>query len=421
MYAVLDIESTGGKYNEEGITEIAIYRFDGHQIIDCFISLINPERPIQEFVTKLTGINNNMLVNAPKFYEVAKRIVEITDNATLVAHNAQFDYRILKTEFNRLGYAYNRSTLCTVTLSQELLPEAESHSLGKLVRSLGLPVTDRHRANGDALATLELFKILLTKDSKKEIITKVTKDKKNAQFSDRQINILEMLPTEIGTFYFLDKKGEIIYIQSAKNIKQAVTQIFVREGEQDRKFQKTIREVKYELTGNLLAAQIKEAEEISTIKPKWNKQILRFAAKYYIVSSSDNQEPPRLITHQEYNPNLLILARFPTLKKADNYWQELKKCFADNIEKYKNNSANNSLGLRSNLLIEKGRQPYEKCVFLFENNALIGYGYTSLDSQRFDRKILNQLIKSVPDNAYLNYIVETYLRNRKNNNRINLI
>ena len=88
MYAILDIETTGGKYNEEGITDIAIYQFNGHEITDQFISLINPERPIQEFVTKLTGINNKMLRNAPKFYEVAKRIVEITTDCIIVGHNA---------------------------------------------------------------------------------------------------------------------------------------------------------------------------------------------------------------------------------------------------------------------------------------------------------------------------------------------
>jgi len=103
LYAILDIETTGGKYNEEGITEIAIYKYDGHEVVDQFISLVNPERDIQPFVVNLTGINSNMLRNAPKFYEVAKRIVEITEDCILVAHNAQFDYRILCTEFRRLG------------------------------------------------------------------------------------------------------------------------------------------------------------------------------------------------------------------------------------------------------------------------------------------------------------------------------
>ena len=157
MYTILDIETTGGKYNEEGITEIAIHKFDGHKVVDKFISLVNPEKEIQPFVVNLTGINSKMLQTAPKFHEVAKRIVEITEDSVLVAHNAQFDYRILRTEFRRLGYNFERKTLCTVDLSKTLLPDAESYSLGKLVRSLGIAVSDRHRANGDALATLKLF------------------------------------------------------------------------------------------------------------------------------------------------------------------------------------------------------------------------------------------------------------------------
>ena len=108
MYVILDIETTGGKFNEEGITEIAIYKFDGHTVVDQFISLVNPEKPIQEFVVQLTGINNKMLRNAPKFYEVAKRIIEITKDSILVAHNAEFDTRILKTEFDRLGYEVSK-------------------------------------------------------------------------------------------------------------------------------------------------------------------------------------------------------------------------------------------------------------------------------------------------------------------------
>ena len=139
MYAILDIETTGGKYNEEGITEIAIYKFDGHEVVDQVISLVNPEKEIQPFVVNLTGINNNMLRTAPKFYEVAKRIVEITEDAVIVAHNAQFDYRILRTEFRRLGFNFERKTLCTVELAKQLLPDSESYSLGKLVRSLGIP------------------------------------------------------------------------------------------------------------------------------------------------------------------------------------------------------------------------------------------------------------------------------------------
>jgi len=143
--------------------------------VDQFISLVNPEIPIQPFVVKLTGINNAMLRSAPKFYEVAKRIIEITNDCVLVAHNTAFDYRILRTEFRRLGFDFNKQTLCTVELSQKLLPEQPSHSLGKLVRALGIPMADRHRASGDAMATLKLFQLLLAKDTEKSIVQELIK------------------------------------------------------------------------------------------------------------------------------------------------------------------------------------------------------------------------------------------------------
>ena len=161
MYAILDIETTGGKYDEEGITEIAIYRFDGYKITDQFCSLINPVKENLPFVVKLTGINNKMLRSAPKFFEVAKRVIEITKDCILVAHNAEFDYRILQTEFRRLGFTFERKSICTVKLSKILLPEQTYFSLGKLVSNLGIRFVYEDRAYDDGRVTVILFQILL--------------------------------------------------------------------------------------------------------------------------------------------------------------------------------------------------------------------------------------------------------------------
>jgi DNA polymerase-3 subunit epsilon len=210
LYAILDIETTGGQFNEEGITEIAIYKFDGHEIVDQFISLVNPEKPIQPFVVKLTGINNAMLRSAPKFYEVAKRIIEITQDCIVVAHNSSFDYRILRTEFSRLGYDYIRPTLCTVELSQKLIPGQPSYSLGKLVRSLGIPVADRHRASGDAMATVKLFKMLLAKDVAKEILISSIKAEIKKGLTPKLLDIVESMPTKTGIYYIHNEKGDLI-------------------------------------------------------------------------------------------------------------------------------------------------------------------------------------------------------------------
>src|SRR5690554_6112465 len=270
MYVILDIETTGGKYNEEGVTEIAIHRFDGHRIVDQFISLVNPEKEIQPFVVNLTGINNNMLRTAPKFHEVAKRIVTITQDAVIVAHNAQFDYRILRTEFRRLGYNYERKTLCTVELAKQLLPDAESYSLGKLVRSLGIPASDRHRANGDALATLKLFKLLLSKDVDKAIIKNVLRNETQGELSPRQLDIVDALPSEVGVYYMHNKEGDIIMLGKTNNIKKRVNQLFTNSSVKARKIQKETKKVTFERTGNELAALLRENTELIKNKPKYN-------------------------------------------------------------------------------------------------------------------------------------------------------
>ena len=230
MYAVVDVETTGGKYGEEGITEIAVYKYDGHELTDQLISLINPERPIQPFVENLTGINQHMLRNAPKFYELAKRIVEITNDCVLVAHNASFDYRMLQTEFDRLGFDFERKTLCTVELSKKLIPDVESYKLGKLVRSLGIPLSDRHRAAGDARATLELLKILLHKDGEKHIIKNLIKANSNSKKPKHLLKLLQMVPSTMGVYYLHNAKGDVIYIGKSKNMKRRVNQHFSSSG-----------------------------------------------------------------------------------------------------------------------------------------------------------------------------------------------
>ena len=270
MYAILDIETTGGKFNEEGITEIAIYKFDGHQIVDQFVSLINPEGEIQPFVVNLTGINSGMLKNAPKFYEVAKRIVEITTDCVLVAHNANFDNRILTTEFRRLGFDFDRKTLCTVELSQKLIPDLPSYKLGKLCRSVGIPVSSRHRAEGDAIATVQLFKLLISKDSEKQIVKAAIKSDTSKKLAPKLLNILDSLPSKIGLFYVHNCTSNILYIGKGMNIKKTVNQLFLRSSKNATYIQNNVVSVSFEETGNPLIANLKLNEEIKVNKAKFN-------------------------------------------------------------------------------------------------------------------------------------------------------
>lgn len=169
MYTIIDIETTGGRSQYDRITEIAIYVHNGREVTDSFVSLVNPEMTIPYFITGITGINNEMVADAPKFYEVAKKVVEITEGKIFVAHNARFDYNFIKEEFKRLAYTFKRDVLDTIKLSRKLIPGLKSYSLGKLCIEVDITIEDRHRAAGDALATVKLFEMLMELDSDKKL------------------------------------------------------------------------------------------------------------------------------------------------------------------------------------------------------------------------------------------------------------
>ena len=169
MYAVVDIETTGGSYKTGKITEIAILQFNGYEVTDKFVTLINPQIPIPWFVKNLTGIDDKMVAKAPLFAEVASKIAEYTENRIFVAHNIGFDYNFVKQEFQYLGHEFDRKKICTVKLSRKIVPDLPSYSLGKLCQSLEIDVFDRHRAEGDAQATALLMRKLLQLSKKNQI------------------------------------------------------------------------------------------------------------------------------------------------------------------------------------------------------------------------------------------------------------
>ncbi len=171
MYAIIDIETTGGSYKDSKIIEIAILHFNGYEVTDKFVTLINPQRPIPWFIKNLTHIDDSMVKDAPLFEEVADKILSYTQNRIFVAHNINFDYNFVKHEFATLGISFDRKKLCTVQLSRKIIPHLPSYSLGNLCQSLGIHIDEavRHRAEGDAQATAELTKQLLWLSQKRQI------------------------------------------------------------------------------------------------------------------------------------------------------------------------------------------------------------------------------------------------------------
>ncbi len=273
MYTIVDLEATGGKFNEESIIEIAIYKFDGVSITDQFISLVNPEKEIHPYVEKLTGISSKMLKTAPKFHEIAKRVIEITSDSVLVAHNAQFDYRILQLEFKRLGFDFSMKSICTVILSQELLPDQQSYKLGRLSRSLGIPIKDRHRASGDALATVELFKILLEKDVKQEIIRKSIVEFPGEKMDNIFKDVIDNLKENTGVFYIYNENNELVYIDFSKDIKNKLIKLFTSKKFIPKYVQNNFKTIKVHPTGNVHIAILKTLQEINSLKPKINNNV----------------------------------------------------------------------------------------------------------------------------------------------------
>ena len=446
LYCILDIETTGGQFNEEGITEIAIYKFDGHEVVDQFISLVNPEKPIQPFVVKLTGINNAMLRSAPKFYEVAKRIIEITEGCVIVAHNASFDYRILKTEFRRLGYDFKKQTLCTVELAKKLIPEQESYSLGKLVRALGIPMADRHRASGDAMATVKLFKMLMAKDVEKEIVKSFIKTEIKSGMSPKLLDIVESLPSKVGIYYIHNEKGDLIYIGKSKNIKKRVNQHFVGTSSKSKRIQRDVYAVTFEETGSELIALLKESEEIKINKPIYNvaqrKSIFQYAlyqqktAAGYIALSIEKadgrkKEITSFTTSQEAKNTLFkITEKYNLCQKINGLYDTKNDCF-----QYKINECNgaciekespsvyndrvlefiekNSFEKNNMIVIDKGRTYDERSAILIENGIYKGYCFYELNYQVSNIEILRNIIIAMQNNRDTKTIIQSYLRKNK--------
>lgn len=429
VYAILDIETTGGKYNEEGITEIAIYRFDGDRIVDQFSSLINPERPIQPFVVNLTGINSEMLRRAPKFYEVAKRIIEITSDCILVAHNALFDSRILATEFDRLGYKYEREAICTVELSKKLFPDMPSYSLGKLVKQLGIPMSNRHRAQGDAIATVSLFKILLAKDDAKEIIAQSIRQRKQRTLQPDHLALIDNAPTDQGVYYMYNEVKRLVFIGKGKNIRKKLTQHFTYENNQSKRLQKEVTSVAFEKTGNELISAIKENEEVLKNKPLYNrKNFYRFT--HQINSFLDEAGFIRLRL-EKLDGRKRSLAFFTNAQQGAVVMEEWHKKIKENPDYYvlknkpgkidsetvethnrlmKELIAEKSLYGKDCLLIGKGRNPEERSLIRVENGRVKGYGFYNLNHQIVNPEILENLIVPVSDIKTATQLAQYYFQ-----------
>jgi DNA polymerase III subunit epsilon len=411
MFAIIDIETCGGKFEfrKGRITEICILKHDGLSVIEKFTTLINPECHISPFFTGLTGISNEMVRDAPKFHEIAPKILEMTEGCIFVAHNVGFDYGFVKEEFHSLGYSYKRDTLCTVRLSRKLIPGQISYSLGHLCAALGIEIFGRHRAEGDAVATGILFDLLIQLKGQHPQYKNMGVEEIMVRRVDKiKHYILNKLPEECGVYYFLNKAGEIIYIGKSTNMYSRAQSHFNSDLKKSKRMLNDLYNVDFVLTGSELIALLLESEEIKKNKPKYNRRrkseefshsIDHFYDKKGILNfklvANDESENP-LLTFNNYssareklesllNQHQLCL-RFCGLTGDESvcFDHQIKKCQGicageESIASY-NQRAETILKEylfehQNFAILDKGRTATEYSVILIEDNQYKGFGY----------------------------------------------
>ncbi len=444
-FAIVDIETTGGNAFRDRITEIAIYLHDGEKIIDEFTSLINPECSIPPFITRLTGIDDQMVENAPKFYEVAKQIIQITDGAVFVAHNASFDYGFIRESYKSLGFNFNRDHLCTVKLSRKIIPGFRSYSLGNLCSNLNIQIQNRHRAQGDAFATVKLFELLIQKNNSENILAEfIRNDYVNLRFPpDFNRSIIDTLPETHGVYYLHDETGRIIYIGKSNNIRQRVLSHFRnKQTKKALELRNAIMDISFEETGNELIALLLESEEIKKNQPFFNRAQKRTVKNHSIYSainengyltfriSKENDLENLITTASTYDHALDIIDRlvskYNLCQKLCGVYSIVHACFKYSVrqcngacigneppEEYNKRvmSAISSLQYKNPnfMIIDSGRSPTEKSVVHIENGKYTGFGYFDAEFTSAHPETLRDVIKFKPDNRDVNRIIRNYL------------
>lgn len=447
MYAIVDIETTGGYAENHRVTEIAIYHHDGMQITDHYRTLINPGRSIPQFITGLTGITYEMVKEAPSFESIAAELHGWLKDRVFVAHNAHFDYSFLKKEFESTGISWSARKLCTVRLSRKIIPGLRSYGLGTLAQSLGVVITDRHRAGGDAQATARIFDILLKRDVE-GVIGKALK--RNSGETILPPNLpkeeFEKLPAKAGVYYFHDEHGNVIYVGKAINIKKRIAGHFSGDAREWNRsnVRNEIHHISYELTGNELIALVLESQEIRRIWPRYNlAQKFRFE-EWGIFDYEDRNGVIRFCV------NVVTKGSKPLMtfsSKGDAWgalWEKVKSfelcpklsglqlakgvCFSHQSGTCKGAccgaEAAGEYNIRAQQAIDAfaekgpslavvghGRHPEEKSVLVVERGVYLGFGYCGSEFSITDIESAKNFIKPAKESRIVQNLINSFLRN----------
>jgi DNA polymerase-3 subunit epsilon len=448
MYTIVDIETTGGSPNTEKITEIAILLYDGEKVIQEYSTLINPEKEIPYYITALTGITNEMVATAPRFYEVAREIVELTKDRIFVAHNSSFDYSFIKSEFKQLGYEFRRDQLCTVRLSRKLIPGLKSYSLGNLCDSLKIRIRNHHRATGDALATARLFDYLIRLEKSSKLFENMDETLFRGLHPDFDKKQLLSIPEETGIYYFLNEHQDIIYIGKSTNLhKRVLSHLSNNSSHRSMMMKESIVTVSVDTTGSELVALLKESDEIKRHKPLYNRAQRWSVFTYGLFAYTNTNGYTCFKIDRNTEKSGLPISCFRSLREAREemhrqvqinqlcqklsglyesagacFYYALKDCLGACIQKEDpaiyNQRAQKVFSAfsydRENFyIIDKGRNGEEKSVVKIENGRFVGFGHLPVYAEMYDLSGLDEYIRHYNDNRDVQRIIVMYLKHKK--------
>lgn len=436
-YAIVDIETTGGFARGSRITEIAILIHNGSEIIDRYETLINPQQNIPPAIFALTGIDNYLVKDAPIFDDVATQIEVMLRDRIFVAHNVNFDYSFVYNELALAGIKWSAKKLCTVRAARKIKPGIPSYSLGKLCKSLQIPLSNRHRAGGDAEATALLFTMLLQSDHDNHITAML---KKNAKEQNLPPNLPEEdfnnLPEKTGIYYFYNQAKTVIYVGKATNIKKRVTSHFTGNNTTEKRqdFLKDIYSISYEVCATELVALLFECIEIKNLWPKYNRALKRFEPKYTLYQYETISGYKHLVMGK-LQKNQQFIHSFNTLYEGTEMLRSLaskfeidhRYCIHTTFEKkgisarkenppdqeLHNNTIEAAIDyLNQNqlsfVIVDKGRTSDENCYIWVENGQFYGMGYVSLDITITSLNEVKEHLTPYKSNYYMMQLINKF-------------
>ncbi|HET8991487.1 MAG TPA: exonuclease domain-containing protein [Candidatus Saccharimonadales bacterium] len=329
----IDIETSGGRVNDSRITEIGAIRVDSGETSE-FHSLVNPGRPLPYWITKITGLSDDDLVNAPYFEDIAYELHEILEGAIFIAHNVRFDYGFIKHELNQAGFKFSPKLLCTVRLSRALYAEHKGHSLEKIITRHNIRVNNRHRAMDDALAMMDFVRIAYEEKGQVAFNEAISRQFKSKSMPPNiEATAIESINNKPGVYVFEDEEGKPIYVGKSKQIKTRVKSHFANDinSHKEMKLSQATRKIKTIETNTELEALLLESKLIKQLLPLQNRQLRRTSTNYLIMKNTNNSGYDELQVTQKDVAEVAdlnsIYGLFTSQKKAKSLLETWRKTF----------------------------------------------------------------------------------------------